>query len=164
MERRGGTRSEHRCPDFRKQGELGSWLWQLGCTIPWKSRPGRDVAMGRGAEFEVPKGPRWGPGAICVEPGWAREITPKRVGLVWELGKGSSGGVWQKNPRTAESSVPTAKRRESALREEWWECQEPMGDSETRAEGTACAGVQFDSPILSGEGVRGPQSKDPQFW
>lgn len=89
-------RSEHRCPDFRKQGELGFWLRRLGCTIPWKSRPGRDVAMGRGAEFEVPKGPRWGHGAICVEPGWARDITPKRVGVgsySQEKGKCTEGGV-----------------------------------------------------------------------
>lgn len=108
------------------------------------------------------------PGGDLEPSAWSlagQERSPQRGwGSVWELGKGSSGGVWQKNPRTAESSVPTAKRRESALREEWWECQEPMGDSETRAEGTAYAGVQFDSPIFSGEGVRGPQSKDPQFW
>lgn len=88
MERAGGTRSEHRCPDFRKQGELGFWLRQLGWTIPWKSRPGTDVATGRGAEFEVPKGPRWGPGAICVEPGWARDITPKGVGVGVGAGEG----------------------------------------------------------------------------
>lgn len=84
--------------------------------------------------------------------------------MVWELGKGSTEGVWQKNPRTAEPSVPTAKRRESALRAEWWQCQVPMGDSETRTEDIAFAGVRFDSPILSGDGVRGPQSKAPQFW
>lgn len=90
--RRNGKRRRYevraQMPDFRKQGELGFWLWQLGCTIPWKSRPGKDVAMGRGAEFEVPKGPRWGPGAICVEPGWAREITPKRVGVGVGAGEG----------------------------------------------------------------------------
>lgn len=68
------------------------------------------------------------------------------------------------SPQRGWGLVPTAKRRENALREEWWQCQVPMGDSETRTEDIAFAGVRFDSPILSGDRVRGPQSKAPQFW
>lgn len=56
--------------------------------------------------------PGWEWGATCREPGWSREITPKRV--VGRAGAGKEErcveGGWQRDSRAAEPCVPKAKR------------------------------------------------------
>lgn len=165
MERGGGTRSEHRC---RTSGNKVNWVSGSGSwVVPFPGRAGLGKMLPWGGVQSLRC--LRDPGGDLEPSAWSlagQERSPQRGwGLVWELGKGSTGEVWQKNSRTAEPSVPTAKRRESALRAEWWQCQVPMGDGVQKPEQKALPlqGCGSTAPSSLGKESGGPKARTRSF-